>query len=237
MASEDDRRVARATALTAAAATGYWLPSTALVLPAARRAFGVRASVDDAGAVALTFDDGPHPDGTPRVLELLARAGAPATFFLAGEQAERFPEVVAEVAAAGHEVAVHCHRHRNLMRVAPRATRADLERAEAAIAEASGTVPRRYRPPYGILTVPALRHARRRGWETVLWRRDGRDWRPDATPQSIAERLLGKAAGGDVLLLHDADWYSAAESWRRTVRALELALDRLRERELRIVPL
>jgi peptidoglycan/xylan/chitin deacetylase (PgdA/CDA1 family) len=237
MAARHDRRLPRSLALAGAGAAGYWLPSTALVFPPARRAFGVRAHVDDLDAIALTFDDGPHPEGTPRILELLARTGERATFFLVGEQAERFPAVAAEIVAAGHEVAVHCHRHRNLMRLPPRATHDDLARAESAIADAAGAEPRRYRPPYGILTAPALRHARRRGWETVLWRRDGRDWRADATPESIAARLLGKAAGGDVLLLHDADWYAAPESWRRTVRALELSLEQLRARGLRVAPL
>jgi peptidoglycan-N-acetylglucosamine deacetylase len=237
MAAADDRRLLRTTAAAALGLAGYWLPSTALVFPPARRAFGVRAHVDDSSAVALTFDDGPHPQGTPRVLELLHAADARATFFLVGEQVERFPALAAEVAAAGHEVAVHCFRHRNLMRLTPRAVRDDLDRAEAAIAGATGAVPRRYRPPYGILTVAALAHARRRGWETVLWRRDGHDWEAAATPASIAARLLGRAHGGDVLLLHDADWYSARGSWERTAGALELALARVRERGLRVVPL
>jgi len=237
MAAGDDRPVRAAAGILAAGAVAYWLPATALVFPPARRVFGVRAHVDEPDAVALTFDDGPHPDGTPRMLDLLARAGARATFFLVGEQVERRPSLAAEIVAAGHEVAVHCHRHRNLMRVTPARTRADLDRAAAAVADAAGVEPRRYRPPYGILTAPALRHARRLGWETVLWRRDGRDWEAAATPASIAGRLLGRARAGDVLLLHDADWYSAPGSWRRTAGALELVLVRLAERGLRVAPL
>src|SRR5579871_3869989 len=101
MAVRDDRRFPLA--LAGAVAAGYWLPSTALVSPLARRAFGVRAHVPVRDGVALTFDDGPHPEGTPRVLELLAGAGARATFFLAGEQVARRPHLAAEVAAAGHE--------------------------------------------------------------------------------------------------------------------------------------
>lgn len=224
-------------ALGAASLAGYWLPSTALVSAPVRRVLGVRAEIDDDRAVALTFDDGPHPQGTPRVLELLARAGAWATFFLAGEQVERFPELAAEIVARGHEVGIHCFRHRNSMRIGPAATREDLDRAEKAIAEATGVEPRRYRPPYGILTAPALLHARRRGWETVLWRGAGRDWRASATPESIASRLLRGVRGGEVLLLHDADWYSAPRSWERTAAALELVLERLDERGLSLAPL
>lgn len=234
MATADDRRLLRMGGAAAAAAAGYWFPSTALVFGPSRRLFGVRVEIDDPGAVALTFDDGPHPLGTPRVLELLRAADARATFFLVGEQVERFPALAAEIVAAGHEVAVHCFRHVSLMRRTPATTRDDLDRAATAIGEATGVEPRRYRPPYGILTLPALRHARERGWETVLWRREGHDWEAKATPESIAARLLGKVRGGDVLLLHDADWYAAPGSWERTAGALELVLERLAERGLRV---
>ncbi len=227
MPVRDLRHALRTAAAAAGGLAGYSLPSTALVFPPARRLFGVRAEIPDPAAVALTFDDGPHPQGTPRVLELLATARAPATFFLVGEQVERFPELASAILAGGHEVALHCYRHVSLLRRSPAATRDDLERARRAIAEATGVEPRRYRPPYGILTVPALRHARRRGWETVLWRRDGRDWRAEATPESIATRLLAGVHGGEVLLLHDADWYASPRSWERTAAALELVLERL----------
>jgi len=71
----------------------------------------------------------------------------------------------------------------------------------------------------------------------VLWRRDGRDWRADATPESIASRLLGNVEGGDVLLLHDADWYASPRSWERTAAALEPVLERLERKGLRVAPL
>src|SRR5579862_6836317 len=230
MSFGDLRPALRAATAAAGGIAGYPLPSTALVFAPSRRLFRVQAEIADPAAVALTFDDGPHPEGTPRVLELLRAANAQATFFLVGEQVERFPELAREIVAAGHEVAVHCFRHRNLLRLPPPAVHEDLGRAAETIADTTGAAPRRYRPPYGILTVPALRHARRHGWETVLWRRDGHDWQAQATPESIASRLLDKARGGDVLLLHDADWYSAPGSWERTAGALELVLARLRER-------
>src|SRR5262249_60829899 len=99
--------------------------------------------------VALTFDDGPHPQGTPAVLEALRERGAVATFFLAGEQVERRPALAAEIVAAGHRVELHCHRHRNQLRLTPRALLDDAERARAAIEEASGPASADYRPPYG----------------------------------------------------------------------------------------
>ncbi|HLX33299.1 MAG TPA: polysaccharide deacetylase family protein [Gaiellaceae bacterium] len=233
MSFGDLRPALRAATAAAGGIAGYPLPSTALVFAPSRRLFRVQAEIADPAAVALTFDDGPHPEGTPRVLELLRAANAQATFFLVGEQVERFPELAREIVDAGHEVAVHCFRHVNLMRRGPATTRDDLDRAAATIGEATSAELRHYRPPYGILTLPALRHARARGWQTVLWRHDGRDWRADATPESIAARLLGKASGGEVLLLHDADWYASPRSWERTAGALELVLERLRERGLR----
>lgn len=236
MVALHDRR-AVALAPPVALAVAYWLPATALVSGAARRRFGVRATIESKDAVALTFDDGPHPDGTPAVLERLAAKNALATFFLAGEQVERYPALAAEIVSRGHRVGVHCHRHRNLMRLTPRQVDDDLRRAAEVVATATGIVPRVYRPPYGILTTPALALAQRHGWEVVLWRQDGADWAARATPQSIARRILDRMAPGDVLLLHDADHYSAPGSWLRTAGALELILNGLEDRALTAAPL
>jgi peptidoglycan/xylan/chitin deacetylase (PgdA/CDA1 family) len=202
-----------------------------------RRLFGVRATLDYPDAVGLTFDDGPHPEGTRAVLAALEEGHAHATFFLVGEQVERRPELVAEIVAAGHEVGLHCQRHRNLMRLTPRQVRADLNRAAEVIRETTGRKVRLYRPPYGILTVPALAYARRAGWEVVLWRRDGEDWQARATAESIARKVLRRLTPGDVILLHDADHYSARDSWRDTARALPLLLRELARRELRAASL
>jgi len=182
--------------------------------------------------VALTFDDGPHPEGTPAVLECLDRASVKATFFLVGEAVQRERALAAELVAAGHAVGVHCHRHRNLMRLTPRQVADDLTRATELIESATGVTPGVYRPPYGILTTPALLHARRQGWRTVLWRRDGADWDARATPESVTTRMLRSLGPGDVLLLHDSDVYSAPGSWRTTVQALPRIVDRVRARGL-----
>jgi peptidoglycan/xylan/chitin deacetylase (PgdA/CDA1 family) len=167
------------------------------------------------------------------VLELLAEAAAPAVFFLVGEQVERWPRLSAEIAAAGHEIALHCHRHRSLLRLTPRAVSEDLARAEESICQATGRAPRLYRPPYGILTTPALVLALRRGWDTYLWSRDGHDWEASATAASIASRLADGLTAGDVLLLHDSDHYGAPGSWQATVGALPLVLGAMNDRGLR----
>jgi peptidoglycan/xylan/chitin deacetylase (PgdA/CDA1 family) len=183
------------------------------------------AGAGAAGVVALTFDDGPHPEGTPAVLEILAARRARATFFLVGEQVARDPGLAREITAAGHAVALHGYRHRNLLRVGPRALAADLDRAAALIAAVTGQPVTRYRPPYGIFSPAALALARRRGWTPTLWSRWGRDWRRFTTSERIAATATRDLASGDVLLLHDADHYSAPGSWRRTVAALPLVIN------------
>jgi len=187
--------------------------------------------------VALTFDDGPHPQGTPLILEALREAGAPATFFLAGEQVERRPALAAEIVAAGHRVGLHCHRHRSALRLTRRQFAADAERGRAAIEEASGEAIGDHRPPYGIYTGAALRSVRERGWRPVLWSRWGRDWRGAATGRSIARLATGSARAGDVLLLHDADYYSTPGSWARTLAALPIIVEELASGGLKIASL
>ena len=184
--------------------------------------------------VALSFDDGPHPQGTPAVMEVLAAAGATATFFLVGEQVERRPALAAELVAAGHEVALHGHRHRVLLRLRAAAVAADLDRGAQVVEAASGSTIARHRPPLGIYTQSALALVRARGWEPVLWSRWGKDWRRVTTPERIARRVAHGAARGDVLLLHDADHYSSRDSWRRTAAALPRVLDELGQRGLRV---
>jgi len=182
---------------------------------------------DGVEGVALTFDDGPHPQGTPLVLEILREAAAPATFFLVGEQVERHPALAAEIVAAGHRVELHCHRHRNALRLTGRQFLDDAERGCAAIEEASGQRIVDHRPPYGIYSAAALRACRRQEWRPVLWSQWGRDWRGRATARSIAQLATASARDGDIVLLHDADYYSAPGSWARTVAALPIILEEL----------
>jgi peptidoglycan/xylan/chitin deacetylase (PgdA/CDA1 family) len=196
---------------------------------------GIADRTRDGRDVGLTFDDGPHPQGTPAVLELLAARGAHATFFLVGEQVARSPALAAEILAAGHRIGLHCDRHRNLLRLGPAAVREDIGRAQARIEEATGVPIELYRPPYGVFNSAALRIARLNGWRPLLWTHWGRDWEPAATPESIAGLLTGGRLGeGSVLLAHDSDDYASAGSWRRTVAALPLVLDELDRRGLRL---
>ena len=220
-----------------AGAIAHAAPALAPVVPGLGNALGIATRLPEADGVALTFDDGPHPRGTPAVLETLREHDATATFFLAGEQVERRPGLVAEIVAAGHRVELHCHRHRNLLRLSPREFLEDAERARAAIEAASGQAIADYRPPYGIFSAATLRAVRSRGWRPVLWSAWGRDWTRRATPKSIARRSCAGLRGGDVVLLHDADYYSARGSWIRTAAALPLILAELESRGLKTASL
>lgn len=221
-------------AIAAAAAVVHTGPALAPVVPAIGNALPVLLREDGVAGVALTFDDGPHPQGTPAVLEKLREAAATATFFLAGEQVLLRPDLAAEIVAAGHRVELHCHRHRNQLRLGPAQLLDDAERARAAIEEASGQAVSDYRPPYGIFSAVGLRAIRSRGWRPVLWSRWGRDWTRRATPASIARRASAGVCAGDILLLHDADHYgSAPGSWARTAAALPIILEELEARGLK----
>jgi peptidoglycan/xylan/chitin deacetylase (PgdA/CDA1 family) len=216
-----------------AATVAYAGPSLAPVVPGLGALLDVKMREEDGEGVAITFDDGPHPQGTPAVLESLREAGARATFFLAGEQVVRRPALVAEIVAAGHRVELHCYRHRNQLRLGARALLEDAERARVAIEDAGGQAVADYRPPYGIFSAVGLRAIRARGWRPVLWSRWGRDWDRRATPDSIMRRLVTDVRAGDILLLHDADYYSAPGSWVRTAAALPRILAELEARGLR----
>jgi peptidoglycan/xylan/chitin deacetylase (PgdA/CDA1 family) len=211
---------------------GYMLPALAGAWPALRGPLGVEDHTASGRGYALTFDDGPHPQGTPAVLEILSRERVHATFFLVGEQVRRNPGLAGEILAAGHTIGLHCDRHRNLLRLAPWQVRDDIDRALATIEAATGISPQLYRPPYGVLNGAALRLARAHGWRTLLWSHWGRDWDAHATPASITARVTAGAREGAVLLLHDADDYSAPDSWRRTVGAVPRVLEVLARRGL-----
>jgi peptidoglycan/xylan/chitin deacetylase (PgdA/CDA1 family) len=228
-----ERRLAGAGALALAVAVPHAGPALAPIVPAVGRRLPVVLREEEVEGVFLTFDDGPHPQGTPAVLEILREAGQTATFFLAGEQVERRPALAAEIVAAGHRVELHCHRHRNQLRLTPRALLDDAERGRAAIEESSGQEIADYRPPYGIFSGAGLAAIRSRGWRPVLWSRWGRDWTRRATAGSITQKATDGIRPGDIVLLHDADFYSARNSWERTASALPRILEELTTRGLK----
>jgi peptidoglycan/xylan/chitin deacetylase (PgdA/CDA1 family) len=206
-------------------AAAWWSPALAPIVPGVAELLGLPRRIDRTDAIALTFDDGPHPEGTPAVLAALRAREASGIFFLCGEQVERDPALAAEIAAAGQTVALHGYRHRNMLRLAPRTFVDDLERGIATIEDAVGRRPALYRPPYGIFSYPGIAEVKARGLEPLLWSRWGHDWRAARPPEAIAAEAAAGLQPGDVLLLHDADHYSAPDCWRGTVAALPAILD------------
>lgn len=184
--------------------------------------------------VAVTFDDGPHPEGTIAVLDQLDRLGWHATFFVVGSQVRRFPDVVAETVRRGHAVELHGDDHRYTIARTPWGIADDLRRGRDTVGEATGRAPRWWRPAYGVMSGPAYLAARRLGLHPVLWSAWGRDWRAEATPESVVTDLeAGRPAGG-TLLLHDSDEMSDPGSWRTTVASLPLLAERLAESGLAV---
>jgi len=186
---------------------------------------GLRRGPTEGRRIALTFDDGPA-EMTPKFLDLLARFEVPATFFVCGCNVERLPAIAQEVAAAGHELGNHTHRHRSLLRLGREDVLGEVARAQAAIEHATGASPRHFRPPYGIPSPSLPTALGQHGLRNVLWTVIGRDWKYPA--QRIARRVLKAAKPGSIVCLHDGDEVSPDADRGETLRALEMILPRLR---------
>jgi peptidoglycan-N-acetylglucosamine deacetylase len=203
--------------------------------PVRAAAFPRLAGRGDPGHVALSFDDGPDPAATPGFLDLLAARGIRATFFMLGSMMLRAPGLAAEVAAAGHEVGVHGFVHRYLPLRGPAATRSDLTRATELVADVTGSWPRFFRPPYGVLSGPALLAVHDLGLTPVLWGAWGREWDAGATGDSVLQNLLRGLDGGVTVLLHDSDGVSKSLA-APALAALPSLLDECAARGLRVGP-
>jgi peptidoglycan/xylan/chitin deacetylase (PgdA/CDA1 family) len=198
-----------------------------------------------APVVALTFDDGPDPEFTPRILDVLARHGVHATFNVMGYNAIRHADLLRAVVEAGHELGNHTWTHQDLAFQSAAATLRQLERGRRAIEATAGVRPRFFRPPRGELTGAAVHAAAELGHDVLLWsvtRGPG----GISTPRAVADHIAGTVAPGDVVALHDGigrgtfDRGGAAARLlraRRTVEvtALEAAIERVLARGLRFV--
>jgi peptidoglycan-N-acetylglucosamine deacetylase len=152
--------------------------------------------------LALTFDDGPHPAFTPRLLEALRQLDVPATFFVVGKMVDRAPDLVRQEAWNGHEVANHTYSHVRLPTVPARLAEAELVRGADAIRRALGSTTRLYRPPGGEYDADVIAVTRRLGDVMVLWTDDPADFANPGAAR-IEARVLRKIANGGILLLHD----------------------------------
>jgi len=195
---------------------------------------------------ALTFDDGPNPAATPRLLDLLDRHKARATFFLIGNYVRAYPELARETAARGHQICNHTQTHPNLFWLSRVKVRRELEACQAAIADVMGHTPRWMRPPFGARSPFLDGIARQMGFRgVVMWTQIPGDWKPKpaewliARMQPVAKHLEQRRAdskqGGDVLVLHDGDHRFLNADRNHTLQALEYWLPRWRDAGLEFV--
>jgi peptidoglycan-N-acetylglucosamine deacetylase len=232
-------------ALTAAAALAYGARH-----PRAQLFGRTIFRTNSARKLALTFDDGPNPAITPKLLDLLDRYNAKATFFVIGRYVRECPELVQETAARGHDVGNHTELHPNLLWLNPTKVRVELRLCHDAIRGVLGVPPKWFRPPFGFRNPWVIPAARELGYRTVMWTLLPGDWREKPAEWLIprlqpiadhAQRSLGNgskpatARTGDVLCLHDGAHRELNGDRSRTLAALEHWLPRWRDLGLEFV--
>jgi peptidoglycan/xylan/chitin deacetylase (PgdA/CDA1 family) len=183
--------------------------------------------------VALTFDDGPDPTATPRLLRLLDARAVRATFFLIGERAARHPDVVRAIADAGHEIGNHTWRHRNAWLLSPAAAAREITEGARILEDILGRTPRLYRPPWGIVNAAALATVHRLGLVTVLWSVQHEGLRPRA-PSAQLRHVADRLHDGAIVVLHDAPGLPGAPE--RLLATMPGLLDVLDARGYSLVP-
>ena len=201
--------------------------------------FGTVATrfVPEGNEVWLTIDDGPDPADTPRLLELLAAAGARATFFVRGDWARAHPELIREIVRRGHGVANHTYHHPqgSFWCASPWRIAAEMDACNAVLRELTGETPRWFRAPVGMVNPFVHPAARLRGLRLVGWSTRGLDTRPRTSAREVVARILRGLRPGGIVLLHEGRQNAAGE--RINVEALRLLLDELAERRWQaIVP-
>ncbi len=177
--------------------------------------------------IAITFDDGPHPQNTPRLLDILRARNVKATFFVIGRSVDLYPQIVRRTVAEGHEVANHTHTHRLLSKLSDTEVRGELSRCRDAVTRASGVQMRVMRPPYGGLLQRQREMVHSEfGYPTILWSVDPLDWKRPG-PSVVTSRILKGTTAGGIVLAHDLH--------APTVDAMPATLDGLLNRGFKFV--
>lgn len=180
-------------------------------------------------ALALTFDDGPEPPYTERILDVLGEFGVKATFFVVGAQVLRHPQLARRILDEGHLLGNHTHSHPNLLLRAPAAAREELALASASIERVTGIWPQWFRPPFGFRYPWNVHQAARLGQATVTWSLNPRDFE-FPPPDRLVQRVLREARNGDIVLLHDG-----MRDQSNTVAALPGLLRELSKRDYELL--
>jgi peptidoglycan-N-acetylglucosamine deacetylase len=177
--------------------------------------------------IAMTFDDGPSPETTPRLLDILKQRNIKATFFMIGQNAERNPEIVKRILAEGHEIGNHSWTHPQLSKLSDQRVTDEITKTQDAIKNACGYTPVILRPPYGAITSRQKDWIERQfGLSIIMWSVDPFDWkRPGASV--IEQRILAGARPGAIILSHDIH--------KQTVDAMSATLDALAQKGFKFV--
>ena len=196
-----------------------------------------RVDASDSNSIALTFDDGPHPDGTPAVLDRLAEMNAKATFFVIGQYVKRWPDLVRRMADEGHQVENHSYDHSHVgMFRGESYWRDQLNRTNDEIEKITSIRPQCFRPPMGFKHHPMYRAVRAEGLTMVTWTHRGRDG-VATTADRILHRLLRHAGSGDILVLHDGIDPNRTRKTQPTLDAVGPFIQKMMDRGLQPVRL
>lgn len=186
--------------------------------------------------IALTFDDGPTPEITPRVLEILRHEGVQATFFLVGSRIDDHPEIARAIVEAGHAIGNHSYSHQSLRGKSALSIRADIEKAEHSIQSATGQRTTIFRAPYGLWSRRLLDVSESLGYKAAHWTISSRDWRR-LSARTITHRCLSKAHPGAIILLHDGFGRHKTGNREPMLSALPTIIQSLRRDGYVFVPL
>ena len=177
--------------------------------------------------IAMTFDDGPHPVHTPRLLDILKRRNIKATFFVVGTNARRYPQLIRRMIAEGHEIGNHTVNHKYLSRISVEEARAEVLGCERAIVAACGVKPRILRPPGGHINDRVKVWLKKEfGYSTIMWAVDPEDWKRPGS-DVVAHRIISETDPGEIVLAHDIHG--------PTIAAMPRALDGLLSNGYRFV--
>ena len=182
-------------------------------------------------AVALTFDDGPSPVWTPKILDELKKAGVKATFFMIGEHVEKYPDVARRVAEEGHEIGNHTIDHHVLVYYKMDELEKEIKDNEKIIKTITGQTTRYFRPPKAWLTAKEKKKIREMGYKTVLWTLNSKDW-VTFDDKYIIRYILNHIKPGDIILFHDSGGVFTAEGGNRneTVKTIAQLTQKLKEK-------
>ncbi|MBP2645535.1 MAG: polysaccharide deacetylase [Firmicutes bacterium] len=179
--------------------------------------------------VALTFDDGPYPPYTGEILDILKENNVPATFFVVGRNAEKYPELLRRMAEEGHQVGNHSYSHMDLLKADRNTIAQEVDRTSAIIRNITGNLPVLVRPPHGFRDPLVMEMMAQRNLCVVEWSVASRDWTNPGV-QQIVEQTLAKTKNGAIILLHDGDGIEQKASRQQTVAAVRLIIKGLKEK-------